>query len=570
MKAGQPRPAPRGRLAAAFACLGMISFAAGAAPTVWFTAPSDGQTISGNLYQSSACEVTGSNINQVVFYLNTTQLNTENYVPWNCNLDTTKFADGTHTLRAVAYDSAGASASTQISVKIQNSSTSSSTSPEVQFFCTFSNSPTDCGFREQAKEPGRATLVNFGRDGSTAVRLHTKPGDDGVNGSGTWERNDLTLNQTTTDCYEGREQWWAHSIFFPDDYVSPPAGGGGVVADFHHTGSSGQANFHVDAMPDSMGLRLRGFGGATVNSGRYEVVLGPVVRNIWYDFVYHVKWSSGTDGFFNAWVNGEQKLAHRGPTLYEGQGCYFKLANYHSPFGEASSVIHDRVVRGTTRESVWPTSSAASTNQAPTVAFKAPTEGQTLSGSIVQSSACEVDARDDKGVKQVQFFLGTTALNTEYLAPWNCDIDTRNFPDGTHVLSALATDSDGATGSAQVSISIQNTSLAEPEPAPVPEPEPALSVAFKAPTQGDTLSGTIRKSSACEAEGSGIARVEFFLGDRRLNTARSAPWYCDIDTRKFANGTHTLRAVANGASGAPASAEILIQIENGTTRSAAK
>jgi hypothetical protein len=61
--------------------------------------------------------------------------------------------------------------------------------------------------------------------------------------------------------------------------------------------------------------------------------------------VYHVKWSSGSDGFFNAWVNGEQKLAYSGPTLYEGQGCYFKLANYHQAFGQPSSVIHDRVIR---------------------------------------------------------------------------------------------------------------------------------------------------------------------------------------------------------------------------------
>jgi hypothetical protein len=47
------------------------------------------------------------------------------------------------------------------------------------------------------------------------------------------------------------------------------------------------------------------------------------------------------------------KLEHRGPTLYAGQGCYLKLANYHTPVcdpypgctGPASSVIHDRVIR---------------------------------------------------------------------------------------------------------------------------------------------------------------------------------------------------------------------------------
>jgi hypothetical protein len=73
---------------------------------------------------------------------------------------------------------------------------------------------------------------------------------------------------------------------------------------------------------------------------------------VWYDFVYHVKWSPGNDGFFYAWVNGVQKLAYTGPTLYVNQGCYLKLANYHSAFGQATSVIHDRILRGKSRESV--------------------------------------------------------------------------------------------------------------------------------------------------------------------------------------------------------------------------
>lgn len=223
---------------------------------------------------------------------------------------------------------------------------------EVEFFCSFETSPTDCGFSEQAKVRGRATLVDYPRrHGAKAVRLYTEPGDTAVRGSGLWQRNDLTLDQATTGCYEGAEQWWAHSVLFPGDYVVPSHGG--VVADFHHTGPSGQANFHVDAMP--YGLRLRGYGGASVNGGRYEARLGPVVRNRWYDFVYHVKWSSGSDGYFFAWVNGVRKLAHRGPTLYAGQGCYFKLANYHSGSGLPSAVVHDRVVRGTSAAAVSPT-----------------------------------------------------------------------------------------------------------------------------------------------------------------------------------------------------------------------
>jgi dihydroorotase len=64
-----------------------------------------------------------------------------------------------------------------------------------------------------------------------------------------------------------------------------------------------------------------------------------------------MKWSSKRDGFMEAWMNGRKVLVHRGPTLYHGISCYFKLANYHTPTG-ASSIIFDRVVRGTTARAV--------------------------------------------------------------------------------------------------------------------------------------------------------------------------------------------------------------------------
>ena len=225
----------------------------------------------------------------------------------------------------------------------------------VLFSCTFPTSPTNCGFEEQAKVAGRATIASSGRDGLTGVRLHTESGDNNVAGSSNSERNDLWLSQSESDGYEGREQWWAHSILFPDDFAIP-TWQMYVVFDFHHTGSSGGANFHVESDRVNGGLRFSGYGGPNVNGGNYTApITDRIEKNKWYDFVYHVKWSSGSDGFFRAWVNGVKKLDHSGPTMYTGQGVYLKLANYHTPVcnpypgctGPASSVIHDRVIRGT-------------------------------------------------------------------------------------------------------------------------------------------------------------------------------------------------------------------------------
>jgi hypothetical protein len=238
-------------------------------------------------------------------------------------------------------------------------------SPGTPFSCSFERSWTGCGFHEQAKAPGRFSLVEVA--GRKGVRLLTQPGDSGVAGSGPAERSDLALSREATDCSEGREQWWAHSILFPDDYVDAPMSeettwNWAVVFDFHNSSSGNwQANFQIVAWPASAlhpdrptGL---GFQVAHGSQRRPTVVrepIGPIVRNVWYDFVYHIKWSSGADGFIDAWVNGEPKMRYRGPTLYPGQGCYLKLANYHTPFGKPSAVVHARVMRGSSAAAVSP------------------------------------------------------------------------------------------------------------------------------------------------------------------------------------------------------------------------
>ena len=243
---------------------------------------------------------------------------------------------------------------------------------KLNFACSFDALP-DCDLEEQSEVPGRASITKIGRDGGTALRLHTEPGDNNVSGSGAMERDDFWLSQYESDGYQDHEAWWAHSILFPDDFTVP-TWQSYVVFDFHNSDPGpGQANFHVAFQPQTdinqPGLlSLIGYGGGNGGAdgspagGRFAAVIGQVQKNVWYDFVYHVRWSAGSDGFFDAWVNGKRVLAHQGPTLYEGQGVYLKLANYHVPVCDpypacigkhkASSVIHDRIARGPTAQAV--------------------------------------------------------------------------------------------------------------------------------------------------------------------------------------------------------------------------
>src|SRR6185503_4916666 len=144
-----------------------------AAPTVSFKTPLAGATISGSISQTSACEATGTNIRRIVFSVSspsgaTTALNTEYTAPWNCNIDTRKFADGSYTLKAVAYDGANVSASATRSVTIKNGTTANlAPTVSVNPLGTVSGSSVACG--AAASDSNGVKQVQFFLDGSSTA-----------------------------------------------------------------------------------------------------------------------------------------------------------------------------------------------------------------------------------------------------------------------------------------------------------------------------------------------------------------------------------------------------------------
>jgi hypothetical protein len=197
---------------------------------------------------------------------------------------------------------------------------------------------------------------------------------------------------------------------------------------------------------------------------------------------------------------------------------------------------------------------------APSVAFKRPTSGGTLSGSFTNSSACEVTGSN---IRQVRFYLDSTALNTESSSPWNCSFDTRKFSDGAHTLRAVAYDSRGATASTQIAVNINNGGGTTTPRPPTGGTGPAVS--WSAPSEGSVLKGVYDSSSTCQVSGSGITKVIFSMDGTQLNTELNSPWQCIMDTRKFADGAHTLQAVAYNSSGASSTITRAVTIQNGTT-----
>lgn len=95
------------------------------------------------------------------------------------------------------------------------------------------------------------------------------------------------------------------------------------------------------------------------------------------------------------------------------------------------------------------------TDDPPSVSITNPSAGATVSGTI----SVTVDASDDNGVSQVEFFVDGGSIGTDtdgsdgYSASW----DTTAYADGSHAVESVATDSAGQTASDSISVTVDNS-----------------------------------------------------------------------------------------------------------------
>ena len=212
----------------------------------------------------------------------------------------------------------------------------------------------------------------------------------------------------------------------------------------------------------------------------------------------------------------------------------------------------------------------------PTVSFTSPANGAVLSGNV-SGSACAVTTSSD--TQRVTFWADNWQINNDYSAPFNCTFPTNQLRDGPYTLRAVAYDTSGASSEARLSITINNTGTVTPTPSPTPTPTPgttptpapisgSLDVWFKAPLAGRTLSGVLNGGANCYVNASGsVSRVEFMMDGTAVNTdsTPSNGMQCVLDTTKFANGAHQLKATAYDASGASRIDVISVNVQNTVT-----
>jgi peptidoglycan/xylan/chitin deacetylase (PgdA/CDA1 family) len=167
----------------------------------------------------------------------------------------------------------------------------------------------------------------------------------------------------------------------------------------------------------------------------------------------------------------------------------------------------------------------------PTVSLTAPVSGATVSGTTSLTAA----ASDAKAVSSVQFKLDGVNVGTATTSPYSVSWNSKTVTDGSHTVTAVATNSDGlATTSSPVTVTVSNPT--------------APTVSMSSPLGGSSVSSTV-SVSASASDAKSITSVQFKLDGANLGSPiTTSPYSTSWDTTKVANGSHTLSAVATNSS----------------------
>ncbi|MGC4115382.1 MAG: heparin lyase I family protein [Myxococcales bacterium] len=181
--------------------------------------------------------------------------------------------------------------------------------------------------------------------GAKAIRVEVRQGDNPIGASG--NRNELVYLSYEP---QGTERYYRWQTMFDPSY--PNNSTWQVFTQWHHSGDSGSPPVEFDIYGENIAL--------DVNLNTVWHV--PLVRGVWHDFVFHVKWSSNaSEGFYESWYDGQLVIPKtHGATQFAGQTQYLKQGLYrNNTITQNGIVFHDGFTIGETFEDVKPTPAAA-------------------------------------------------------------------------------------------------------------------------------------------------------------------------------------------------------------------
>jgi hypothetical protein len=189
----------------------------------------------------------------------------------------------------------------------------------------------------------------------------------------------------------------------------------------------------------------------------------------------------------------------------------------------------------------------------PSLTITSPLEGATVSGMV----AVTATASDDNGVTQVEFFMDNVSIgiDTNGGDGWSVSLDTTAETDGTHTLSATATDTAGQISSDTISVTVQNGTTTDTPP----------TVSISAPAAGSEVADVVTVTAFADDD-FGVSQVEFFVDGASIGFDNDATggWSITWDTTNYVDGEHSLSAAATDTAGQTTMSEsVSVTVNNG-------
>src|ERR1700754_2891267 len=179
--------------------------------------------------------------------------------------------------------------------------------------------------------PGALEIsTEVARKGRSSARFEfTKADVTDFNG---YVRSELRLGSETEN-----ERWYGFSNYLPSDFVADPLPE--KIAQWHEV-PDWELGESWRSPPISLGIENDRFylqilwAAAAVNTnatrdGEKKVDLGPVDKDKWNDWVFHIKFSYQSDGIVEIWKNKQKIFDYSGPNSFNDKHLpYFKIGIY--------------------------------------------------------------------------------------------------------------------------------------------------------------------------------------------------------------------------------------------------
>ena len=462
-------------------------------PTVTIDTPVSGATVTGNSVPIGATAKDDVGVASVGFLVDAVLIDTDTSTPYSTQWDTTEVTNGLHELTVVATDLSGNTLiSDPVIVRVSNSG-GDTTGPAV----TIDTPASD------ATVSGDSVLI-----GVTA--------EDDVGVASVEFRVDGTLIGTDTS-FPYFVEWDArkvtnglHELTVVATDLSGNVGVATVTVNVSNAGVDTTApTVSIDSPAD--GATVSGSSVTISATAKDDVGVASVEFSVDGTLI-------GTDTSFPFSIQWDTTTTSNGT---------------HTVIAEATDLSDNDGVATVT---VTVSNDGVDTT-APTVSIDTPAGGATVSGD---SLTIGVTATDDVGVASVEFRVDGALIGTDTSFPYFVQWDTTAASNGTHTLSAEATDLSGNKAtSATVTVTVSNVSVDTTAP----------TVSIVTPASGPTVSGDSVPIGATATDDVGVASVRFLVDGALLGTDTSAPYFVQWDTTTASDGTHTVSAEATDLSG---------------------